>query len=123
MAARTGVVTRTTRMAVHATARRRRRAFIVYLCWEQSRLQGNQVTLERLTDNEAVVSMDSIFLRLYTQTSHMRELIQQPDYVRIFETIWEDRAHAAGWEIRFAYNGPRCTMRFTRAEGPTPGVL
>ena len=93
------------------------RAFILYLCWEQARLQGNQVTLERLTDDEATVSIDSIFLRLYTQSSHMRNLVDSPDYVRIFETIWEDRAHAAGWNVRFAYDGPRCTLRFARAVG------
>lgn len=93
------------------------RAFIVYLCWEQARLQGNQVTLERLTDDEAVVLMDSIFLRLYAQSSHMRNLVDKPDYMRIFETIWEDRAHAAGWKVRFAYDGPRCTLRFARAAG------
>jgi hypothetical protein len=90
------------------------RAFMVYLCWEQSRLQGNRVTLERLTDSEAVVSMDSIFLRLYVQSGHMREMIQKPDYVRIFETIWKDRARAAGWDVSFAYEGLRCTLRFAR---------
>jgi hypothetical protein len=90
------------------------RAFIVYLCWEQSRLQGNGVTLERLAANEAVVSIDSIFLRLYTQSGHMRELIEKPDYLRIFETIWEDRARAAGWDVGFTYDGPRCSLRFAR---------
>jgi hypothetical protein len=90
------------------------RAFILFSCWEQSRLQGNAVTLEKLDDNEALVAMDSIFLRLYRQTSHRRELISEEDYWRIVETIWRDRATAAGWSVAFTYDGSRCNFRYSR---------
>ena len=63
---------------------------------EQSRLHGNAVTLEELGDARAVVTMDCIYLRLYTQTAHLRRLVSREDYVRIFETIWNDRASAGG---------------------------
>lgn len=98
------------------------RAFVLYMCWEQSRLRGNEVTLERLSDTEAVVSMDTVFMRLYTQSSHMRQMIAKEDYVRIFETMWADRARAAGWNVVFTYDGPRSTLRFTRAAGPAGGA-
>ncbi len=90
------------------------RAFIVYLAWEQARLQGNAVTLETLADNEAVVSIDPVFLRLYAQSAHMRERLDRATYVKLFETIWEDRARAAGWKLQFVYADPRVTLRFTR---------
>jgi hypothetical protein len=93
------------------------RAFILFSCWEQSRLHGNEVTLEKLDDREAIVTMDSIFLRLYRQTGHIRERLSEEDYRRIFETIWHDRAAAAGWDVSFAYNYPRCTLRYTKKLG------
>jgi hypothetical protein len=98
------------------------RAFILYLCWEQSRLHGNHVTLERLDDYEAVVSIDAmIYWRLYAETGHLRTLITEEDYRRIFETIWRDRATAAGWAVAFEYVKPRCTLRFASAAGRLPG--
>jgi hypothetical protein len=90
------------------------RAFVLYLCWEQSRLQGNDVTLSRLTDEDAVVAIDSICFRLYRQTSHLRQQVSEDEYRRIFETVWRDRAVAAGWNVQFTYDGTRCSLRFTR---------
>jgi hypothetical protein len=88
------------------------RAFILYACWEQSRLQGNGVTLERLDDHGAIISMESIYWRLYRETGHLRTLITEEDFRRIFETIWRDRALNAGWEVAFTYAGSRCTLTF-----------
>ena len=56
-------------------------------------------------------------LRLYRQTSHMRELISEEDFRRIVETIWRDRATAAGWNVAFTYDGSRCTLRYGRKTG------
>jgi hypothetical protein len=91
------------------------RAFILYACWEQSRLVENPVTLEKFTDTEAVITFDSTYLRLYRQTGHMRTLVSEEDYRRIFELIWRDRATAAGWAVQFSYDGTRCTLRLARA--------
>jgi hypothetical protein len=99
------------------------RSFILFSCWEQSRLHGNAVTLERLNDSEAVVSIDSIYLRLYRQTGHMRQLVSEDDYRRIFETIWRDRAAAAGWTVQFEYEGTRCRLRFTSPARDEPVLL
>ena len=93
------------------------RAFILYLCWEQSILRGNKVTLERLDDGEAVVRMETRFFQLYRDSSHMKTWISFPDYRRIFETIWTDRAEAAGWKVAFEYEdkeGLQCLLRFSR---------
>jgi len=93
------------------------RAFILYACWEQSRLRENTVTLESLTDSEATVRLMPQFFALYKQATHLKTQIAFEDYRRIFETIWQDRAAAAGWKLGITYEDPeclRCVLRFTR---------
>ncbi len=93
------------------------RAFILYACWEQNRLRGNPVTLETLTDREATVRIKPQFFALYQRTGHLKGQIAFEDYRRIFETIWRDRATAAGWTLEIKYEDPECLtciFRFTR---------
>ena len=79
-------------------------AFILYLCWEQSNLRGNPVTLEKLSDTQAVVAMESQFFSLYLRTGHLKTLISFEEYKSIFETIWQDRAKNAGWNLDIKYS-------------------
>ena len=93
------------------------RAFILYLCWEQSRLRENLVVLEKLTDEEAIVSLQAHFFFLYKRTGHLRTQIPFEDYRRLFETIWQDRALAAGWNLEIEYKDPEClqvVLHFTK---------
>jgi hypothetical protein len=95
------------------------RAFILYLCWEQANLIGNEVSLEKLEDDEAVVRMRTYFFRLYKVSAHLNQQISFEDYRKIFETIWLDRARAAGWELRIEcidkdYPAAECVLNFTR---------
>lgn len=95
------------------------KAFILYLCWEQATLRGNNVTLEKLNDNEALVRMELIYFALYKITSHLKEQISYEDYRQIFETIWQDRAEKAGWKLKItyeeeAYKGEKCLFHFTK---------
>jgi hypothetical protein len=95
------------------------RAFILYLCWEQANLIGNEVILEKFEEREAVVRMRTYFFRLYKVTAHLSQQISFEDYKRIFETIWLDRARAAGWELRIEYNdkdypAAECMFYFAR---------
>jgi hypothetical protein len=93
------------------------RAFMLYLCWEQSRLRENQVILEKLTDQEAIVKLKTHFFFLYKRTGHLKEQIPFEDYRRIFETIWQDRATNAGWNLKITYEDPeclKCVFHFTK---------
>jgi hypothetical protein len=45
-----------------------RRAFILFMCWEQFRLRGSQVTLQVLDDDKALVDFTPSFLDLYKRT-------------------------------------------------------
>jgi len=84
------------------------RAFILYLCWAESRLYGNLVTLEKLTDEEADVSMQTHFFFLYKRSSHLRQWLPFEEYRTIFETLWQDRAASAGWKLEIEYKDPEC---------------
>jgi hypothetical protein len=80
-----------------------RRAFVLYLCWEQSILRGNHVVLEHLSDTLARVSITAMFFQLYKRTAHLKGQITPEAYRRIFETIWQDRARNAGWVLTLDY--------------------
>ena len=95
------------------------RAFILYLCWEQANLIGNEVIMEKLEGQEGVVRMRTHFFRLYKVSAHLSQAISFDDYKRIFETIWQDRARAAGWALRVEYvdkdfPASECIMHFNK---------
>jgi hypothetical protein len=95
------------------------RAFILYLCWEQANLAGNEVALEKLEDREAIVRLRTYFFRLYKVSAHLSRQITFEDYRKIFETIWQDRARAAGWELEIEYvdreyPAAECVLNFLR---------
>jgi len=92
-----------------------RQAFILFLCWEQAKLLGNKVTLEKLDDDQAVVRLDDVqYFALYVRSSHLKQQISFDDYVRIFETIWQERATAAGWKLKVDGRGRQIYLRFAR---------
>lgn len=90
------------------------RAFILYLCWEQANLRGNATRLEKLTETEAVVAIEPIFLKLYDATAHLRQQISRADYYQLFQTVWQDRAEQAGWKLEQNCTDTQCVFRFVR---------
>jgi len=87
-------------------------AFVLYLCWEQVHLHGSEVTLEELSDERATVRLRPLTFALYERTGHLRQQIGFEDYRRLFETVWEDRAQAAGWELGITYAEGECVFGF-----------
>ncbi len=90
------------------------RAFILYVCWEQANLRGNDVVLEKLEDNEAVVKINPLFFQIYRHAGHLKQQIPFEDYRRIFETLWHDRVKNAGWDLQIIYRGVQCFLHFKR---------
>lgn len=91
------------------------RSFILYLCWEQAKLLGDKVTLEKLDEHDAVVRFDDLtYFALYMRASHLKEQISLEDYIKIFETIWQARARAAGWNLNIDGQGRQIYLRFSR---------
>ena len=96
-----------------------RQALVLYACWEQANLRGNAVTLEKLDDDEALVRISTAYFGLYKASAHLAQQVSFEDYVRIFETIWKDRARAAGWSLEIEYRNEgfpasECVLRFKR---------
>lgn len=92
------------------------KAFILYLCWEQSNLCGNKVTLLKLSDNQATVIMKPIYFELYEAAAHLEQQISFEDYRKIFETKWKDRANKAGWDLNISYDDGECVFRLIRQD-------
>jgi hypothetical protein len=91
------------------------KAFVLYLCWEQANLRGNQVTLLKLQDNEAIVRLNTHFFALYFAAAHLKPVISLDDYKQVFETIWQDRASNAGWHLDMRYSPSyEVTFQLTR---------
>lgn len=91
------------------------KAFILYLCWEQKNLRGSLVELKELNNRNAHICLEPVFLKLYNQSAHFQLLIDKETYLMIFETIWQDRAKHAGWELEIEYLGEHaCKLYFSR---------
>lgn len=90
------------------------RAFVLYLCWEQAKLNGSGITLEKLDDKQVIVRMKPVYFQLYGKTGHLKEQISYADYRKIFETMWQDRANKAGWDLNISYGDGECMFRLIR---------
>jgi len=76
---------------------------------------GEKVTLEKLDDKEALVRWTQpLFLEVYRRASHLKTWISVEDYRRLFETIWQNRASAAGWNLAIVEESDAIVMRFSR---------
>ena len=91
------------------------RAFILYVCWELANLQDNYVTLLDLNDDRATILVRLRYFDLYKRAVHLPQLISEKDYIELFETIWQDRAVHAGWNLDIKPQSEDCVFSFTRA--------
>jgi hypothetical protein len=92
------------------------KAFVLYLCWEQAHLRGNQFTLLKLEDDHATVQMNTHYFALFFTAAHLRPVISLADFTSIFETIWRDRASKAGWHLDIEYAADhQVTFHLTRS--------
>jgi hypothetical protein len=90
------------------------KAFILYVCWEQANLIGNEVTLQKLDENEAVVKMIPLNFQVFRHATHLKRQVAFQDYRKIYETIWKHRAQSAGWDLLVDIRGVECIFRFKR---------
>jgi len=78
-------------------------AFVLYVCWEESVLRGNSVTLVKLDDDEALIRFYRlIYFELYKR-AHLSTQIPEEDYRKLFEVIWKNRCGEAGWNLEISY--------------------
>lgn len=86
-----------------------------YLCWEQANLRGGRARLVSLGEQEALVELEPIYLRLYRASAHLQQQISLADYRQLYETVWQDRAKRAGWDLSITYVGNTTVLHFTRS--------
>ncbi|MCK5148283.1 hypothetical protein KAR48_16115 [bacterium] len=79
------------------------KAFVLYMCWEQSNLKGHDVELLQLDEKIAEVKVHPIYYDLYKNAAHLKQQISFEDYRKIYEIIWQDRATKAGWKLDLIY--------------------
>lgn len=89
-------------------------AFILYLCWEQSRLRGTEVVLEELESSRAKAVMRPFWFAIYRQATHLRRQISEEDYRSVWEAVWKDRALNGGWDVDISCDNDSCTLAFAR---------
>ncbi len=90
------------------------RAFILFFCWDQAKLWGDAVVLEKLADDEAVVRIHSHVLEMYERTAHLKTWLPEEEYRGFWEAIWRNRAEASGWGVEITYEDTVAVFRFTR---------
>jgi len=90
-------------------------AFILYACWEQAKLRGNKVVLERLDPDTALVRISVGYFQLYENAAHLKQQISPERYRQLYETRWQNRAMAAGWDLDLSCAAHECAFRFTKA--------
>ncbi|MFC1539647.1 hypothetical protein ACFL6H_09495, partial [Candidatus Latescibacterota bacterium] len=90
------------------------KAFILYVGWDLANRRGNETTLEKFDENDAIIRFKSQFFMLYHISGHLRNQISFKDYQTIFETIWLDRASKAGWNLNIKIDGDWVTFHFTK---------
>lgn len=93
------------------------RAFILYLCWEQAHLRGNEVVLQQLDDDSALVRLRPLYFQVYERAAHLKQQIQPDAYRALFESRWRDRASAAGWNLDLSCQAGDCVFRFAKPPG------
>lgn len=89
-----------------------RRALVLYLCWEQANLRGNEVVLEELGEDRAVVKVKPRYFQLYERAAHLKQQITPELYGQLYETRWQSRASAAGWKLNLLCVDGECTFSF-----------
>jgi hypothetical protein len=90
------------------------RAFVLYLCWEQARLHGADVTLVALDSMQAVVRLRPLGFLQFSRSAHLRNQISLDEFRRLFEYRWQDRATNAGWSLSISYEEDEAVLRFSR---------
>jgi hypothetical protein len=68
-----------------------------------------------------MVDVDAGEWRLYEQTGHLHQMISRENYQALYETVWQDRAAVAGWDLRIEHARAQVRFRFERHPAESPG--
>jgi|GEM_PF-1391217 len=96
-------------------------SYIAYCAWYESRMNGETVAVQEFQENRCVVVFyNHIWRNVYFMAAHLNPIIEYAEYMKLFESIWKDRAENAGWKIDFIYKDGDTTLIFNKR--PTDGA-
>jgi len=90
-----------------------KKAFIVYISWYESRVNGEKVSIEKFSDDECIIKYNEpIWFRMYNVATHLKFQIPFEEYKNLYEFIWQDRAKCSGWKIEINYENNSTILKF-----------
>lgn len=90
-----------------------KKAFVVYVAWCESRLNGETISIELFEDRNCIIRIkDHLWFKVYNSASHLKPFISDSEYREIFEYIWIDRGKQSGWNIELEYIGTDTLISF-----------
>ena len=95
------------------------RAFIMYCCWIENRINGENVSIDIFSDVKCVICFtDHLWFKVYHAAGHIKTQLPLEEYKCLFEHIWRDRAVNSGWNVDFEYDGNDTVLSFYRHNIP-----
>ena len=90
-----------------------KKAFIVYISWWDNRIYGENVSIEKFSDDECLIKyVEPIWFKMYNVAGHLKLQIPFDEYKQLYEYIWQDRVKCSGWNISFTYENNDIILRF-----------
>ena len=90
-------------------------SYIAYAAWMENRIYGEKVVIERFDEECSCLRFcEHIWRKMYSVTGHLRYMIDYDEYLFLFESIWKDRAKAAGWNLKVEYSGEDTILIFEK---------
>lgn len=91
-------------------------SYIAYSAWYESRIHGENVVIKEFRPEKCEVMIyDHIWKSMYCTAGHLKSVIEYPEYMELFESIWKNRATSAGWKIQFVYTDTYTSLIFHRS--------
>ena len=90
-------------------------SYIAYSAWYECRINGENVVIQEFCEDKCkIVIYDHIWRSIYFTVGHLKSLIEYSEYMKLFESIWKNRAESAGWIIDFVYKDEYTCLIFDR---------
>ena len=91
-------------------------SYIAYSAWYESRINGENIVIKKFQEEKCEVTIyDHVWRSMYCTAGHLKSVIEYPEYMELFESIWKNRAKSAGWEIAFDYTDECTSLIFMKS--------
>lgn len=93
------------------------KAFVIFSAWIEECIHGEHISVIAFTDTECKIRFKKhLWFKVYHAASHIKTQLSLDEYTNLFEHVWTDRAHHAGWKIDFTYLNEDTVLLFTKED-------